>query len=92
MYLCPLPQGPGNPHWSGKSSQSPRHIDRCIDSISPEGPTSGAGICKLLAHPSHGNLVVAVLARNPDNLNAVAKALRSSTPNPVARQALQSFL
>lgn len=47
------------------------------------GPTSGAGICRILAHPSHGNLAVAVLARNPDNLNALAKGLRSSTPNPV---------
>ncbi|KAM0798162.1 short-chain dehydrogenase/reductase SDR [Usnea florida] len=47
------------------------------------GPTSGAGICRILAHPSHGNLAVALLARNPDNLNAVAKGLRSSTPNPV---------
>lgn len=48
-----------------------------------KGPTSGAGICRILANPSQGNLAVAVLARNPENLNAVAKGLRSSTPNPV---------
>ena len=79
-----LLQGPGNPHWSGKSLQSPSRPNRSIDSIAlSQGPTSGAGICRILAHPSHGNLAVAVLARNPENLNAVAKGLRSSTPNPV---------
>ncbi|CAF9926906.1 hypothetical protein IMSHALPRED_007084 [Imshaugia aleurites] len=47
------------------------------------GPTSGVGICRILAHPSHGNLAVAILARNADNLNALATGLRLSTPNPV---------
>lgn len=59
------------------------YYETFIDSISPQGPTSGAGICRILSHPSHGNLAVAVLARNPDNLNAIARGLRSSTPNPV---------
>ena len=47
------------------------------------GPTSGAGIARVLAHPSQGNLAVALLARNPDNLNSLAKGLRSTTPNPI---------
>lgn len=80
-----LLQGPGNPHWSGKSLQPPSRPNSSTNSISlsHQGPTSGAGICRILAHPSQGNLAVAVLARNPENLNAVAKGLRSSTPNPV---------
>ena len=47
------------------------------------GPTSGAGIARVLAHPSHGNLAVALLARNPENLNSLAQGLRSSTPNAI---------
>ena len=54
-----------------------------INSSSPQGPTSGAGICRILSHLSHGNLAVAVLARNPDKLNAIARGLCSSTPNAV---------
>ncbi|KAK0507529.1 hypothetical protein JMJ35_010052 [Cladonia borealis] len=47
------------------------------------GPTSGAGIARILASPAHGNFAVALLARNPDNLNTLAKGIRSSTPNPI---------
>ncbi|KAL8834694.1 MAG: hypothetical protein Q9170_003638 [Blastenia crenularia] len=47
------------------------------------GPATGAGIARILAHPSHGNLAVALLARNPDNLSTLATSLRSSAPNSV---------
>ena len=38
---------------------------------------------RILAHPSHGNYAVALLARNPENLDDVAKGIRKSTPNPI---------
>ncbi len=47
------------------------------------GPTSGAGIARVLASPTHGNLAIALLARNPSNLASVASTLRPSTPNPI---------
>ncbi|KAK7457501.1 hypothetical protein CaCOL14_001477 [Colletotrichum acutatum] len=43
------------------------------------GPTSGAGIARILASPQHGNLAVALLARNPDNLQNLAADLRKSS-------------
>lgn len=43
----------------------------------------GAGIARMLAHPSHGNLAVALLARRPDALQDLAKDLRSQTPGGV---------
>ena len=43
------------------------------------GPNSGAGIARVLADPAHGNLAVALLARNPDNLKALAADLRKSS-------------
>ena len=46
-------------------------------------PRKGAGIARILAHPSHGNLAVALLARRPENLNELVKNLRSSTPEGV---------
>ncbi|KAL8820319.1 MAG: hypothetical protein Q9191_007540 [Dirinaria sp. TL-2023a] len=45
------------------------------------GPTTGAGIARILAHPSHGNLAVALLARNPESLKSLASKLRSETQN-----------
>ncbi|OHF02343.1 short-chain dehydrogenase/reductase SDR [Colletotrichum orchidophilum] len=43
------------------------------------GPTSGAGIARILASPQHGNLAVALLARNPENLQNLAADLRKSS-------------
>ncbi|WYZ37122.1 hypothetical protein EsH8_II_000628 [Colletotrichum jinshuiense] len=43
------------------------------------GPTSGAGIARILASPQHGNLAVALLARNPENLQNLASELRKSS-------------
>ncbi|KXH68702.1 short-chain dehydrogenase/reductase SDR [Colletotrichum salicis] len=43
------------------------------------GPTSGAGIARILASPQHGNLAVALLARNPENLQTLAADLRKSS-------------
>ena len=82
-YYCLPSLGSGDTHWSGKSSQSSRHPNACIDKSYLQRPTSGAGICRILTHASHENLAFAVLARNRDNQNTVAKGLRSSTPNPV---------
>jgi len=47
------------------------------------GPATGAGIARILAHPSHGNLAVALLARRQDALNELVKDLRSQTPDGV---------
>ncbi|KAF9874537.1 short chain dehydrogenase reductase family [Colletotrichum karsti] len=43
------------------------------------GPTSGAGIARTLASPQHGNLAVAILARNPDSLKNLASELKKSS-------------
>lgn len=43
------------------------------------GPTSGAGIARFLAHPQHGNLAVALLARNAERLETLAADLRKSS-------------
>ncbi|KAL9593117.1 MAG: hypothetical protein Q9219_007673 [cf. Caloplaca sp. 3 TL-2023] len=45
--------------------------------------TKGAGIARILANPSQGNLAVALLARNPDNLTSLATSLRASVPNSI---------
>lgn len=47
------------------------------------GPAAGAGIARILAHPAHGNLAVALLARNADNLNSLASKLRSETQGAI---------
>ncbi|KAK1064145.1 hypothetical protein LTR12_005887 [Friedmanniomyces endolithicus] len=47
------------------------------------GPATGAGIARILAHPSHGNLAVALLARRPDALDDLVKTLKSQVPNSV---------
>ncbi|KAH9825769.1 NAD(P)-binding protein [Teratosphaeria destructans] len=47
------------------------------------GPATGAGIARILAHPSHGNLAVALLARRPDALHDLATDLRATTPDGV---------
>lgn len=43
------------------------------------GPTSGAGIARVLANPAQGNLAVALLARNADNLTNLCTSLRQSS-------------
>jgi|ERR1711934_95890 len=58
-----------------------------IDIMAPQGlaiiigagPTSGAGIARVLADPSKGNLAVALLARNADRLQSLAADLRKSS-------------
>ncbi|KAK0947951.1 hypothetical protein LTR29_000474 [Friedmanniomyces endolithicus] len=47
------------------------------------GPATGAGIARILASPSHGNLAVALLARRPDALDDLVKSLRKQVPNAV---------
>ena len=43
------------------------------------GPTSGRGIARVLARADGGNLAVALLARNADNLNNLRDGLREET-------------
>lgn len=45
------------------------------------GPTTGAGIARVLARD--GNLAVALLARRPEPLNDLVKSLRSQSPGAV---------
>lgn len=47
------------------------------------GPATGAGIARVLGHPSHGNMAVALLARRPEALNELVGNLRSQAPNGV---------
>ncbi|KAL1305057.1 hypothetical protein AAFC00_001995 [Neodothiora populina] len=47
------------------------------------GPNTGTGIARVLAHPSHGNMAVALLARRPESLKGVADSLRAFTPDAV---------
>ncbi|TAQ86295.1 hypothetical protein B7494_g5398 [Chlorociboria aeruginascens] len=44
------------------------------------GPNTGTGIARILSHPSHGNLAVALLARTPANLSSVRSNLLSTSP------------
>ncbi|KAF4458221.1 methyltransferase type 12 [Fusarium albosuccineum] len=43
------------------------------------GPTSGAGIARVLARQEDGNLAVALLARNPEKLNNLRNSIRKDT-------------
>ncbi|KAI1498442.1 short-chain dehydrogenase/reductase SDR [Biscogniauxia marginata] len=43
------------------------------------GPTSGAGIARVLADPSLGNMAVALLARNAENLTSLCEGLRRTS-------------
>jgi len=47
------------------------------------GPNTGAGIARILSHPSHGNLAVAILARRPEPLQDLAAKLKFETPGAV---------
>ncbi|KAF2096809.1 NAD(P)-binding protein [Rhizodiscina lignyota] len=44
------------------------------------GPSTGAGIARILAHPSHGNFAVALLARREEPLKQLKQSLESSVP------------
>ncbi|KAG8626288.1 hypothetical protein KVT40_005233 [Elsinoe batatas] len=44
------------------------------------GPTTGAGIARILAHPKHGNMAVALLARRQESLNEIASSIKSQIP------------
>lgn len=47
------------------------------------GPTSGGGIARYLASPKGGNLAVAIMARNKDNLEKLASDIRSKEPGSI---------
>ncbi|KAE8451886.1 hypothetical protein EG329_002727 [Mollisiaceae sp. DMI_Dod_QoI] len=44
------------------------------------GPNTGTGIARILSHPNHGNLAVALLARRPENLSSVRANLEKTSP------------
>ena len=43
----------------------------------------GTGIARILSHPAHGNLAVALLARRQDSLESVVSKVRETSPNAV---------
>lgn len=45
--------------------------------------SKGAGIARILAHPDHGNMAIALLARRPEALSDLKASLTSSTPGGV---------
>ncbi|KAF2708208.1 NAD(P)-binding protein [Pleomassaria siparia CBS 279.74] len=47
------------------------------------GPNTGTGIARILSHPKHGNLAVALLARRPEALKDVISTVRKTSPNAV---------
>ncbi|KAJ4330068.1 hypothetical protein N0V87_010328 [Didymella glomerata] len=47
------------------------------------GPITGTGIARILSHPSHGNLAVALLARRPESLQSVISTIRQTSPDAV---------
>jgi NAD(P)-dependent dehydrogenase (short-subunit alcohol dehydrogenase family) len=47
------------------------------------GPTSGAGIARVLGDPARGNMAVALLARNEDKLTTLATDLRDTVKGGV---------
>ncbi|KAF2036380.1 NAD(P)-binding protein [Setomelanomma holmii] len=47
------------------------------------GPNTGTGIARILSHPSHGNLAVALLARRPDSIKSSITKVRETSPNAV---------
>ncbi|CAK3987635.1 Hypothetical predicted protein [Lecanosticta acicola] len=47
------------------------------------GPATGAGIARILSHPSHGNMAVALLARRAEPLQELTKSLAEKVPGAV---------
>ncbi|MCJ1392028.1 hypothetical protein MMC18_004895 [Xylographa bjoerkii] len=47
------------------------------------GPNTGTGIARILSHPSHGNLALAILARSPETLSSTAANLARTAPGSV---------
>ncbi|PNS16741.1 hypothetical protein CAC42_4705 [Sphaceloma murrayae] len=47
------------------------------------GPTTGAGIARVLADPNQGNKAIALLARREESLKEIAAAIRSKIPGAV---------
>ena len=45
--------------------------------------SQGTGIARILSHPKHGNLAVALLARRPENLSSVRQNLQETSPGSV---------
>jgi len=43
----------------------------------------GTGIARILSHPQHGNMAVALLARRPESLSSIAQNLSETSPGSV---------
>jgi len=47
------------------------------------GPNTGTGIARILSHPKHGNMAVALLARRQENLISVRSNLQKTSPGSI---------
>ncbi|KAI9049273.1 hypothetical protein LZ554_007120 [Drepanopeziza brunnea f. sp. 'monogermtubi'] len=47
------------------------------------GPNTGTGIARILSHPKHGNMAVALLARRPEGLSSVRANLKETSPGSI---------
>lgn len=47
------------------------------------GPNTGTGIARILSSPSHGNLALGLLGRNPQSLEGVVENVRGFHHNAV---------
>ena len=52
------------------------------------GPVTGSGIARILAHPSHGNLAVALLSRSISPDSPVLSSLHASLPSETTKYVL----
>jgi len=43
----------------------------------------GTGIARILSHPSHGNLAIALLARRPESLQQISHSLKTASPDSI---------
>ncbi|CZR59240.1 uncharacterized protein PAC_09132 [Phialocephala subalpina] len=61
------------------------------------GPNTGTGIARILSHPKHGNMAVALLARRPENLSSNLKlkvavySVKHSSKKPFMDETYEEF-
>jgi len=65
------------------SSDSSLVAASSVQTLTVQSLHQGTGIARILSHPSHGNLAVALLARRADSLNQIATTLKTATPDSI---------
>ena len=65
----------------GAGPNTVRHVERTL--VRHWRVLQGTGIARILSHPSHGNLAIALLARRSESLNEVVSTVRKTNPNAV---------